>query len=437
MRFSIDSLQWPKRGLTRWFSFALAHSLTHGLTVGLTTSVIFLSGCHGNTPAKPATDTDTLASKNGKITSVNRGEWIKDIQPMNNIDYVITPEEDHTKLVAAFKAAKSSIKVGIFGISSRIIGDALKEQIERGIKVTVICDNYCLQEGKRKEIFNELKSAGADMYISSSLFSIAHWKMFVVDDSRAFISTMNFITRANQMRDFGIFTDDPVIVKEIVKVFAQDVENSKDQTGITPQITSANLVWSPVNSEGKLVDLINSAQSTIEIWIENLGNFNVHAALKAAAKRKVDVRVLTSVCGMGMDHGPAYKNYKDLLSSGVNVKGMPYPANPDMPYIHAKSIHVDNKILFIGSENFSYNSLLKARELGIVLKNKKFQKTLSDYFEKDWTKSVTLPDVAPTSCEPLTPTPDSSAPARLKNLKPMTASEEYRTNYIDMLADMF
>lgn len=408
-----------------------------GLTLWLATTSLLLSGCHSNTSEKPSTAATSPATLQNNAVSVNRGEWIKDIKSMDSIDYVITPEEDHTKLVAAFNAAKSSIKVGIFGISSRIIGDALKEQIERGIKVTVICDNYCLQEGKRKEIFEELKAAGADMYISSSLFSIAHWKMFVVDDSRAFISTMNFITRANQMRDFGIFTDDPAIVKEIIKVFAQDVENSKAQTGITPEITSPHLVWSPVNSEGKLVDLINSAQSTIEIWIENLGNFNVHSALKAAAKRKVDVRVLTSVCGMGMDHSPAYRNYKDLLSSGVNVKGMPYPANPDMPYIHAKSIHVDNKILFIGSENFSFNSLLKARELGIVLKSKKFQKVLGDYFEKDWAKSVSLPDVAPTSCEPLTPTPDSSAPARAKNLKPMTASEEYRANYIDMLADMF
>lgn len=398
---------------------------------------LFLTSCHSGVFADSSDSTSAKTESQKKSRSL-RGQWIKDIKSMDNIDYVITPEEDHTKLVAAFKAAKTSIKVGIFGISSRIIATALKEQVQRGIKVTIICDNYCLQEGKRKEIFDELKSVGADMYISSSLFSIAHWKMFIVDDRRAFISTMNFITRANQMRDFGIFTDDSVIVQEIVKVFSQDIENSKAQTGITPEITSPHLVWSPVNSEDKLVDLINSAHSSIEIWIENLGNYNVHKALKAAALRKVDVRVLTSVCGMGMPHSQAYKNSKDLLTDGVNVKGMPYPANPDLPYVHAKSIHVDNKILFIGSENFSYNSLLKARELGIVLKSKKFQKVLGNYFEKDWSKSVTLPDIAPATCEPLTPTPDSSAAAsQPKDHNVLSAQDAHRANYIDMLADMF
>ncbi len=328
--------------------------------------------------------------------------WLDQIQELPDLQLVITPEQDYSEIFKAFKSAEKNIKVGIFGISSKDITSSLIEQSKRGIQVTVICDKYCTSNPKRLALFEELKAAGVNMVVASPGFSITHWKMFVIDDRKAFISTMNYISRFYQMRDFGVFTEDPAIVQEILTVYQQDLINAQNSTQVTPLLTSPYLIWSPVNSEGKLVDLINQAEKSIEIWIENLGNAQVHSALKKAVERKVNVRILTSVCGMGADHTFAYTNYKDLIPAGVTIRGMPFPATQDLPYIHAKSIHVDKQLYFLGSENFSYNSLVKARELGIVFKNNAIQAQLDEYFEKDWAKSVAIPETPPESCEALT-----------------------------------
>lgn len=336
-----------------------------------------------------------------------KASWLKDLVTFHDLKLITTPEEDHKPIYDAFAKAQKTIRIGIFGISSQEMADQIILQAKRGIKITIICDKYCTSSPKRAEIFEQLKAAGVEMITATTGFTITHWKMFVVDDSLAFISTMNFITRSNQMRDIGVFTSDKSVISEVLLVFNQDLINAKNTTAITPLLIQPNLVWSPINSEKKITDLINSADKSIEIWIENMGNSKVHLALQQAALRKVKVRILTSVCGLGMPADAAHKNLKDLIARGITVKGTPFPANQDIPYIHAKTINVDHETLFLGSENFSPNSLLKARELGIVFNDAQVERKLADLFEKDWNKSVDVPETPPENCSALsTNTPE-------------------------------
>lgn len=331
-----------------------------------------------------------------------KARWLTQLKSIDDLELVATPEQNHAPLFEAFAKAQKTIRIGIFGISSQEMADQIEKQVKRGIFVTIICDKYCTNNDKRKAIFEQLKKAGANIMVATKGFTISHWKMFVIDDSLAFISTMNFISRSNQMRDLGVFTADKSVITEIISVFDQDVKNSTNQTNITPELTSTNLVWSPNNSEAKLVDLINSADKTIEVWIENMGHVKIHEALQAAVKRRVKVRVLTSVCGLGMSGEAAYKNLNDLKKRGVIVKGTPYPATEGIPYIHAKTINIDHQAVFLGSENFSGNSINKARELGIVFKDVAVEQKMAALYEKDWAQAVDIPETAPEKCSPLT-----------------------------------
>lgn len=328
--------------------------------------------------------------------------WLTQLKPINDLQLITTPEQDHTPLYEAFAKAQKTIRIGIFGISSQEMADQIEKQIKRGINVTIVCDKYCTNNEKRKAIFDQLQKAGANIMVSTTGFTISHWKMFVVDESLAFISTMNFISRTKQMRDVGVFTAESTVIREIIAVFDQDVKNAAAQTNVTPILKSTNLVWSPNNSETKLVDLIKSADKTIEIWIENMGHEKIHQALEAAVKRKVNVRVLTSICGLGMSGEAAFKNLHDLKKRGVTVKGTPFPATEGIPYIHAKTITVDHQVVFLGSENFSGNSINKARELGIIFKDASIEQKMSALFEKDWAQAIDIPQIAPKKCSPLT-----------------------------------
>lgn len=338
--------------------------------------------------------------------TIPKGSFLNDLEPLQNAKYVVTPDDGHEELISAFNSAKKSIYVGIFGISDKNIADGLSAAKKRGVSVTILCDKYCTSNPKRLAIIDQLRADGVDIYTTSTGFTISHWKSFVVDEKLAFISTMNFVSRFTEMRDMGVFVTNPSIVSEVLAVYKKDIENSKNQTAITPKLTQPNLVWSPINSEDKLVELINTADKTIDIWIENMGNRAVHEALGNAIDRKVKVRVLTSQCGMGMPPAAAHDVLKQLTAKGIQVQGVPFPATEAVPYIHAKTITVDNQIIFMGSENFSANSLLKARELGIIFKNDAIQKQMQNLFEKDWSNSAPFPETAPETCSALSVPPN-------------------------------
>jgi phosphatidylserine/phosphatidylglycerophosphate/cardiolipin synthase-like enzyme len=51
--------------------------------------------------------------------------------------------------------------------------------------------------------------------------------------------------------------------------------------------------------------------------------------------------------------------------------------------MHSKAVLVDNKYLFIWSENFSTPSLDKNREMWIILKNKKIINKFKKIFNSD------------------------------------------------------
>lgn len=334
--------------------------------------------------------------------SAPKTSFLNALEPLENAKFIITPNDGHEELVKAFQNAKKSIQVGIFGITDKSVAEGLSQAQKRGVPVTIICDKQCESTAGRKALLDQLRADGVTVYMASTAFTISHWKMFVVDETLAFISTMNFISRHAEMRDMGVFITNPNVVKEILSVFKEDIINSKDNTKNTPDLHQTNLVWSPVNSEQKLVQLIESADQTIDIWIENMGSFAINDALAAAVQRKVQVRVLTSLCGMGTPADISYPILKKLTNSGVKVQGMPYPATTDSPYIHAKTMNVDHQVLFVGSENFSRNSLQSARELGLIFKDTSIQNKMANIFESDWSHSGPFPDVAPTTCESLT-----------------------------------
>lgn len=130
---------------------------------------------------------------------------------------------------------------------------------------------------------------------------------------------------------------------------------------ITPPVTP-NLVWSPTQSESAILNLIDSAKSSLAIENEEMSYADIVAALGAAASRGVQTRLAMTLSKEWA------ANFDKLAAVGVQI----VVYDPDAPlYIHAKVILADygtaSQKLFIGSQNFSYNSLDKNRELGLMV----------------------------------------------------------------------
>jgi phosphatidylserine/phosphatidylglycerophosphate/cardiolipin synthase-like enzyme len=265
----------------------------------------------------------------------------------------------------------------------------------QGVHVQIILDNESLKTAHYRDTFKQLQAGGIEVIASSPLFRITHSKIFIIDSTLAFVSTMNFVEHFMTMRDFGVFTREPSVVRELQSVFNADIENAKNKTMLTPPVQAPNLVWSPVNSEQKIADLINSSRTSLEVTSENLGNQQITTALISAQARGVKVRIITPACDLSNNPWRNYPFLRQMAQAGVDLRLMPAPSTVSTPYMHAKTIISDKHTLFLGSENFSDNSLLYSREVGIVFANPKATGFVGSVFERDWLASMAMPQENP------------------------------------------
>lgn len=163
---------------------------------------------------------------------------------------------------------------------------------------------------------------------------------------------------------------DPVDVSAIEKAFTNDWIGSR-----APAEQGSDLVWSP-GSEGEMLALIDNAQTSLRVYNEEMADQQVTDALSAAAARGLDVQV-------AMTYATNWKKaFIQLANAGVHVHT--YASGAKNFYIHAKMILVDERIAFVGSENFSNTSLNDNRELGIIISDPDIIQTLSTTFTSDF-----------------------------------------------------
>ena len=337
--------------------------------------------------------------------------------PLNdpNLRLLVTPstppEDGHQPIIDAIKSAKISVHMVMFLLTDINVVNAIKKAYGDGVKIRIILNQSTLTTGSTNlEIYNELKALGIDIMRSSTGFTITHEKAMLIDNQTVYITAMNMSTGFPTERDFGVITTDGDVIKEWSAVFDADVENSintnwpanwpASQPTLagptkTPTLSVPSLIWSPVSSIDKLPALIGSATSSIMATVENITDTPVSDALATAAKRGVKVQLITPQCAAG-NNLLDYPTLIELAKSNVETRIMPYDkTKPTNPYMHSKMILVDNTVAYVGSINFTDNSITKAREAGIIFVNSKATQTISSIFQTDWSYAIAVPSSVP------------------------------------------
>jgi cardiolipin synthase A/B len=76
-----------------------------------------------------------------------------------------------------------------------------------------------------------------------------------------------------------------------------------------------------------------------------------------------------------------HANFDALAAAGAQIRT--YKPSAKL-YIHAKTIEVDGKNVFLGSENFTVGSLQSNRELGVTTTTKAVVQTIAATFASDF-----------------------------------------------------
>jgi cardiolipin synthase len=248
--------------------------------------------------------------------------------------------------------------------------------------------------------YDYLAAHGVAVAWAPGYFALTHQKSILIDQRVAAIMTLNLTpVYYASSRDFVVLDYRPADVAAIAQTFNADVRQER----LTPSAGSGDLVWSP-GAQAPIGALIAHAQRSLEIESEEMDDPAITGDLCQAARRGVHVQVL-------MTYQAAWrKALSHLAGCGAQVRTYPESAAGDASgaggesaggdaggesagsaslYIHAKLIRVDGRAVFIGSQNFSRQSLTYNRELGIITHSPSILASTGDTFSADFAAAQT------------------------------------------------
>lgn len=291
------------------------------------------------------------------------------------VEVDVTPEAGEAPYLAALAGAQHSIDVQVYLMGYGGILDQLKAKASAGVDVRVILDRAKIDTNQK--YFDMLIASGAQVKWSDQRFVFQHSKFFVVDDKVAVISTGNFSkTYSIELERNHVATDrDAADIVDLRAMFDADWAG----TGATLKLPCTRLLVSPINARERILALIESAQSTLEIESMQFGDSAVRAAVKSRVEAGVAVRAL--IADPEWISANTYAA-QYLVELGVPVKWI--------PHLHTKVIVVDADRAYLGSENLSSNSLDNNREVGLIVNDASSITPISATFETDWAQGTSF-----------------------------------------------
>ena len=289
---------------------------------------------------------------------------------------IVMPAAGETPFVDSLQQATQSIRVLSYDLGTGNILSTLEAKAKAGLDVRVILDTS--EQSFDQPAFDALQAAGAQVEWSASQFTYMHAKTFVVDGIEAVISTGNFVLSQMQAeRNFAAIDDDPQDVAALAALIDADWART------SPDLSCTRFLVSPVNSKARILSLIQSAKTSLDIESMEFADTDVRAAVLAAQQAGVAVRVLIADLNFVSSNSDAEQF---LTSSSIPGKTLSYPE------LHVKAIIVDGAVAYLGSENLSYTSLTENREVGMELvgANGEDVATMEATFATDWANGSTF-----------------------------------------------
>ena len=296
---------------------------------------------------------------------------VSPVEPGGITGIFIQPGDGRRPILDEIEAATTSIDLEIYIVSDDEILAALEAAQARGVAVRVLLEEHPYGGGGGQQgIFNRLVARGIDARWSNPVFRFSHIKMMVIDQELVIIMNQNLTTSSfTGNRELGVITTSPDAVQAASAIFEADwTQQAEPPPG--------PLIVSPTNARESLRSLIDSAQTSVDVYAEVLRDPDLLHALEAAAQRGVTVRVIISPSA-SFDVERA-----SLADAGVQVRLL------RSLYVHAKMILVDDQRAFVGSQNISTTSLDQNRELGIIVSDPVSLARLSRVFDIDFTAAT-------------------------------------------------
>lgn len=336
---------------------------TRALTAVCLLGLLGLAGCPGGGagPSVDAGPTPIDAAVDGAACDPDR--------PVASTPEIhFAPQALEAQIGAQLDAATVSIDVGIYAFTLTRLADKLVAADRRGVPVRVIFDPT--QQAANQNVYDRLRTIGVEVKWAPDTFTFSHAKYLVIDRDTAMILSGNLtVAGMTDQRNVGLVDRDPTNVADLAAIFEADWADRP------AQLDCPRLMISPADARSRVLALIASARTTLDVEVYYIADVGVRTAIAAAHDRGVAVRVILSEPSEVSDNSATATA---LENEGVAVRVL---ANP-VP--HIKMIIADGAAALVGSHNLSVTSLRDNREIGEIVRVPTAVGTLRARFDGDW-----------------------------------------------------
>ena len=320
------------------------------------------------------------------------------------------------------RGADDRLLLAGYTVTSRDVARELVAAVERGVDVAVLLESGPVggAPAATESVLETLATGGVDVRAiggEGARYRYHHPKYAVADD-RVLVTSENWKPAGvggRGSRGWGVRLEDADLAAELAAVFRADFEGWDTRSGAayradatfvdddssdatrrryptehepaTVPVDAAELLLAPDNAEGRLAELIASAED--EILVEQAALDRDVALLEAvldAAERGVEVEILLDSAWYHEDENAAVA--ADLERTA---------ARDDLPLevrlvedtdrfekIHAKGLVIDREVAVIGSANWNDNAFENNREVLVVLHGDAVGAYYAAVFDADW-----------------------------------------------------
>lgn len=301
----------------------------------------------------------------------------------NTRELLVMPDDGVMAVVSAIQNAKKSIRVKMFLFSEPRLLKAVIAAHHRGVDIKVML-NPARRDGEsdNEQTHKKLTEAGIQVKDTNPAFPVSHEKSMVLDDTIAFIKSMNWAPKNfSETRDYAVITKDLEEVAEVIEGFEADWKRIDFK--IAPE---AKLIWCRGNARERISRFIDETKKYLYLQNERYQDVTIIEHLIKARRRGVKVhlmslpphalkgkKLLEGVGGLRMMEDVGIKIHK--------LKGL---------HLHAKMLLADGKRAIVGSMNITPGSFDDRRELAIEVYDGHIIKRLEKIFKGDWENSHPL-----------------------------------------------
>lgn len=304
-----------------------------------------------------------------KIQVWNKPRIISEFSWLQNITWelLISPNLTKDYYLNLLKSVKSNLDIQVYTLTYDEIKKFLRNLASWWVKIRIITESkkYKEQWSDFEKLKTYLEKYWVQVKSDENMWTnYIHTKLLLLDNNKFVIQTAN-ITYSSffKNREFFFVSDNNIVFDNLKKIFEKDWNWQK----ILKSDIHPNLLVCQIDCREKLEYYLNLAKSSIYIQTQDIEDKAVKNILKS--KSNLDLKIIVA-------DNDNQKLVDDFWKDKVKLM--------KKPYLHAKSILIDDKYLIVWSMNLTQNSIDNNREISLVLIDTDIISKYKESFDKDF-----------------------------------------------------